>query len=160
VQFSVASGIISAGTGLTGQYFDNINFTSTSMTRTDATVNFNWGLGSPAPSIDADTYSVRWTGQVRPQYSQTYTLHVTGDDGVRLWVNGVLLIDKWLNQPATEYSASIALTAGAKYDIKLEYSENYQHAVVQLRWSSAGTPKEIIPSSRLYPTVAAPTGTG
>jgi polygalacturonase len=160
VRFSVASGIVSAGTGLTGQYFDAMNFTSAKFTRTDAMVDFNWALGSPAPSIGVDTFSVRWTGQVQPPYSQTYTFYVTGDDGVRLWVNGVLLIDKWIDQKATEWSGSIALTAGTKYNIKLEYYENTAVAVSQLRWSSASTPKAIIPRSRLFPNAVMPSGSG
>jgi len=136
---------------LIGQYFDNSNFTGASVTRTDATVNFNWGLGSPAGSIGADTFSARWTGQVQAQHAQTYTFFVTGDDGVRLWVNGVLLVDKWIDQSSTEWSGSIALTAGTKYAIKLEYYENAGDAVAQLRWSSATTAKSIIPASQLYP---------
>jgi chitodextrinase len=147
------------GTGLTGQYFDNKDFTGASISRTDATVNFNWALGSPSSSIGVDTYSARWTGQVQAQYSQTYTFHVTGDDGVRLWVNGILLIDKWIDQAATEWSGSIALTAGTKYVLKLEYYENLGYAASQLRWSSGSTPKAIIPSSQLYPG-ATPVNTG
>ena len=45
--------------------------------------------------MSADTFSVRWTGQVQPQFGETYTFHVTADDGVRLWVRGQLLIDRW-----------------------------------------------------------------
>jgi hypothetical protein len=160
VRFSMASGATAPVNGLTGQYFDNSNFTGATLTRTDATVNFDWVFGSPASSIGVDTFSARWTGQVQPQYSQTYTFFVTGDDGVRLWVNGIQLVDKWQLQNATEYSGSIVLTAGTKYDIKLEYYENLGYAVSQLRWSSASTPKAIIPSSRLYPTVVVPSGTG
>jgi len=141
---------IGAGTGLTGQYFDNINFTGTNISRTDSSVNFNWGLGSPSAGIGPDTFSVRWAGQVQSQYSQTYTFFVSGDDGVRLWVNDQLLVNKWILQSTTEWSGSIALTAGTKYAIRLEYFENGGDAVAQLRWSSASTPKAIIPTSQLY----------
>jgi hypothetical protein len=151
--------VVGTGTGLTGQYFDNKDFTGASISRTDATVNFNWGSGSPSSAIGADTFSARWTGQVQAQYSQTYTFHVTGDDGIRLWVNNVLLIDKWIDQQPTESSGSIALTAGTKYNIKLDYYENQVGAVAQLRWSSASTLKAIIPTSQLYPSVIAPVQT-
>jgi len=160
VTITVTGGSQNSATGLTGQYFDNSNFTGATFSRTDAMVNFNWGLGSPASSMVVDTFSVRWTGQVQAQHSQTYTFHVTGDDGVRLWVNGRLLIDKWILQPATEWSGSIALTAGNKYDISLEYFENALDAVAQLRWSSASTPKAIIPTSQLYPLLPIPIGSG
>ena len=63
------------GTGLNGEYYDNMNFTQRKLTRTDATVNFDWGLGSPNAAVGVDTFSVRWTGQVQPQFSETYILH-------------------------------------------------------------------------------------
>jgi hypothetical protein len=75
------------GTGLLGQYYDNIDFTSLKVTRTDATVNFNFGSGSPDPSIGADTFSVRWAGLVRPTTTAVYTFYTTSDDGVRLEIS-------------------------------------------------------------------------
>ena len=143
-----------AGTGLKGEYYDNMDFTNLLVTRTDATVNFSWADGSPDASIGVDTFSVRWTGQVQPLYSQTYTFYTNTDDGVRLWVNGVLLVDKWIDQAATEWSGTIALTAGTKYDIKMEYYENGGGASAQLSWSSSSQAKQIIPQSQLYPAAA------
>ncbi|WP_206098827.1 beta-glucanase [Paenibacillus paeoniae] len=140
------------GTGLTGQYYDNMNFTSLKTTRVDATVNFNWGYGAPISSMGADTFSVRWTGKVKPQYTGTYTFHTSTDDGVRLWVNNQLIIDKWMDQAETEWSGTIYLTAGQKYDIKLEYYDNTEDAIAKLSWSSASQPKQIIPQNRLYPS--------
>jgi hypothetical protein len=140
------------GTGLNGEYYDNMNFTQRKLTRTDATVNFDWGTGSPNAAIGADTFSVRWTGQVQPQFSQTYTFYTRTDDGVRLWVNGQLLVDKWIDQGPTEWSGTIALTANTKYNFQVDYYENGGGAVAQLSWSSSSTPKAIIPQSRLFTT--------
>jgi hypothetical protein len=140
------------GTGLNGEYYDAMNFTQRKLTRTDATVNFDWASGSPDPSIGADTFSVRWTGQVQPQFSETYTFYTRTDDGVRLWVNGSLLIDKWIDQGPTEWTGTIALTGGTKYNIQMEYYENGGGAVAQLSWSSPSQPKQIIPQSRLFTT--------
>jgi hypothetical protein len=147
-----------SGTGLRAHVYDNADFTSLKRARVDATVNWDWAAGSPSSTTDPDTFSVRWTGQVQPRYSQTYTFHTRTDDGVRLWINGVLLIDKWQDQSATEWSASIALTAGQKYDVRLDYYENGGAAVAQLSWSSASQVKEIIPAAQLYrpPPVIAP----
>ena len=61
------------GSGLSATYFDNIDFTGTTVTRVDPTVNFVWGLGSPAAGIAADTYSARWTGRIEPPVTETYT---------------------------------------------------------------------------------------
>lgn len=144
------------GTGLKGQYYDNSNFTNLKLTRTDPTVNFNWGTGSPASGIGADTFSVRWTGQVQARYSQTYAFYTTSDDGVRLWVNGLQIINNWTNHSATENSGTITLVANQKYDILMEYYENTGSAVAKLSWSSASQAKQIIPQSQLYPGVTVP----
>ncbi|MDQ6631794.1 MAG: PQQ-dependent sugar dehydrogenase, partial [Verrucomicrobiota bacterium] len=78
------------GDGLTAQYFDNSDLTNLKIIRTNATVDFNWGTNSPDPLIGPDTFSARWTGQVQPQSSETYTFSTVTDDGVRLWVDNQL----------------------------------------------------------------------
>ncbi len=148
-----------SGTGLQGDYYDNIDFTAFVLSRVDPTVNFNWGSGSPDPSIGADTFSVRWTGFVEPLYSETYTFYTNSDDGVRLWVDGQLVVENWTDHAPTENSGTIALTAGTQYDIQMDYYENGGGAVAELRWSSANQTKEIIPQTQLYePTAPPPPG--
>jgi hypothetical protein len=143
-----------SGTGLKGDYYDNMDFTAFALSRTDATVNFDWGSGSPDPSIAADTFSVRWTGQVEPLFSETYTFKTTSDDGVRLWVNGQQIIDNWTTHAPTDDTGNIVLSAGVKYDITLEYFENGGGAVIKLYWSSASQSEHIIPQTQLYPSAA------
>jgi glucose/arabinose dehydrogenase len=155
-----SASVLSQGDGLKAEYYDNKDFTNLKVTRTDATVNFNWGFGSPDPSIGVDTFSARWTGQVEAKYSETYNFFTTADDGVRLWVNGQQIINKFVDQPATETSGSIALVAGQKYDIKLEYYENNNRAVSRLAWSSPTQTKEIIPQSQLYSINTSSNGNG
>lgn len=139
-----------AGAGLKGEYFDNKDLTNLKLTRTDTVVSFDWGWAAPDPSLEPDTFSVRWSGQVEPRYSETYTFYTYTGDGVRLWVNGILLIDKWIYQEA-EHSATIALVAGQKYDIRFEYYDESIIARAYLSWSSTSQSKEIIPQSQLYP---------
>ena len=142
------------GQGLQGVYYSNIDFTGSTVTRTDSTINFDWGSGGPSSTIGTDTFSVRWTGQILADKTEGYLFHTRTDDGVRLWVDGQLIIDQWLPQSATEHSGSIDLVAGQKYDIKMEYFERYGGALAELRWSSATTPKEIVPESHLFATQA------
>jgi hypothetical protein len=69
-----------------------------------------------------------------------------------------LVVDSWINQSPTERSGTIALTAGQKYDLKMEYFENSGGAVAKLLWSSASTTKAVIPQNQLFPPAAiAPT---
>ncbi|MBO9998033.1 MAG: hypothetical protein J7641_03330 [Cyanobacteria bacterium SID2] len=139
------------GTGLTGQYFSGTNFDTLVTTRTDATVNFNWGQGAATGGLSSDFYSIRWTGEVEPRFTETYTFHTISDDGVRLWVDDQLIIDQWQLQGATEHTGTLDLEAGRHYDIKLEYFENKGGASAQLLWSSPSQNQEVIPQSQLYP---------
>jgi regulation of enolase protein 1 (concanavalin A-like superfamily) len=145
-----------AGNGLTGDYYDNMDFTGTKVSRIDRSVNFDWGSGIPIAGIGADTFTVRWSGQVQAVSSENYTFYTTTDDGVRLWVNGQLLIDRWVNQGPTEWSGSISLTAGQKYDIRMDYFENGGGAMARLSWSSASIAKQIVPDIQLYATATLP----
>jgi alpha-L-fucosidase len=152
------------GTGLSGEYYDNMDLTNLKVTRTDATVNFDWGTGSPDALIGVDTFSARWTGQVQAKYTETYTFYTNSDDGIRLWVNNQQLVNNWTDHGPTENSGTISLTAGQKYDLKLEFYENGGGAVAMLSWSSASQVKEIIPQTQLYPATGptptpAPTAT-
>jgi len=145
---------IGNGIGLRGDYFDNADFTGTRVRRIDSVVDFDWGSGQPDAAIGADTFSVRWVGQVQPRFSETFTFYVVGDDGVRLWVNSQLLVDRWIDQGPTEYSGFLPMQAGNLYDIRFEYYENGGGAAARLLWSSPTVNKEVIPSAQLYPPVS------
>lgn len=141
-----------SGNGLKGEYYNNMDLTDWKVTRTDPAVNFAWGTGSPDASIGADTFSVRWTGQIRPQYSEKHTFHAEFNGGVRLWVNGELLINKWFDQTAAEWSSSLSLTANTDYEIRLEYYANTGDASMKLYWSSSNLSKQIIPQAVMSET--------
>jgi glucuronoarabinoxylan endo-1,4-beta-xylanase len=143
---------LATGTGLTGQYFNNQDFTGTTQTRVDPNVNFEWGTAAPVSGFGVDTFSVRWTGEVETQFGGTYTFYTTSDDGIRLWVNGQQIINNWTNHGPTENSGTITLAAGQRYSLQLEYYEAGQGATAKLSWSHASQAKQIIPQARLYPT--------
>jgi len=137
--------------GVTGEYFAGITLTGPAHTRTDSSVNFNWGNGFGDPNVGADLFSVRWTGRITPPFSETYRFFANTDDGVRLWVNNVKLVDNWTDHGPTETSGTVTLTAGVRYDIRMEYYEKGGSALVQLLWSSPSLPKQILPAERLTP---------
>lgn len=140
-----------AGLGLQAQYYDNADLTGLAVTRTEPAVNFNWAAGSPDPAVGADTFSARWSGEVEAKFTEAYTFTVTADDGVRLWVNGQQLVNRWVNQAATPVSGTINLVAGRRYDIVLEYYENTGQASVKLEWQSASQAREVVPAGQAFP---------
>lgn len=153
VSFTVVDGSASVGSGLSGAYFNSENFVNPVLNRTDATVNFDWGSGSPASAVRADSFSARWTGQVKATTTGKYVFSTVSDDGVRLWVNGVQVINNWtLHGPTTNNSTSISLTAGQKLSIKMEFYEHTGGAVAKLLWKTPGGTSQTIPTAQLFPT--------
>ncbi|MCU1433104.1 MAG: domain containing protein, partial [Actinotalea sp.] len=138
--------------GLQGVYFQNQDLTAPVLTRIDPVIAFEWGRGAPAPGVDADTFSVRWSGSVIARYSQTYTFSTTSDDGVRLWVDGRLLVDQWNPHSRRVDTGTVPLKAGVAVPIVMEYFDRTHSAVAQLRWSSASQGAEIVPTDRLRPS--------
>jgi hypothetical protein len=139
-----------SGDGLSGTYYNRLGFKGASVSRVDATIDFEWGKSRPHPDIRANSYSVRWQGEIEATQDEVYTFYANSDDGVRVWVNGERIIRDWKNHAARESSGKIALEAGKRYPIKIEYKERRGVALMQLFWESASTPKQIVPQSQLY----------
>ncbi len=145
-----------AGTGITGTYFDNINFTNQKVTRTDPQINFDWGTTTPSGSglTGGNTFSVRWGGQLRVPETGTYTFSTLNSDGARIYVNGQMVIDDYVDQTTNWKDGSpINLTAGQLVDLQMLYYENTGSAVAKLKWtgpSFAGPNGDIIGSQWLY----------
>jgi hypothetical protein len=142
-----------SGTGLLGQYFNNKTLSGTVVRQRTEAVNFNWGKGSPGQGVNSNNFSARWTGTVEASSSGTYRFRTNANDGVRLWVNGVLVISNWANhsKTVTNTSGAVTLAAGTRYPITMEFFENSGPAVAQLLWTVPGaTSYVIIPATRLY----------
>lgn len=95
-------------------------------------------------------FSARWSGQIEPQFSEEYSFHTISNDGVRLWINGRQIIDDWSEHGEQENTARIALEAGKKYDVKIEYFYNGGSAAMKLLWSSPSQAKAAVASSQLW----------
>jgi hypothetical protein len=149
---------ISASAGIRGYYFNNMNVTGVPViVRIDPTINFNWGdPGSPDPKVNVDNFSARWVGVVEALYSEPYTFTTNSDDGIRVWLNDVLIIDSWVDQGATLHSSPVIdLVSGQRYGLRVEYYENGGGTVAQLFWESPSTPRQIIPAGALQLPLAA-----
>lgn len=146
------AGVTNGAPGLLGQYYHGTAgdpWRQLILERIDLTINFNWAGASPAASINADGFTVQWTGMVTVPASATYTFYTVTDDGVRLWVNGEQIIDNWTDHGSTTDSGDIALMSGKQYEIILEFYENGGSAQCELSWESPSITREIIPSQYL-----------
>ncbi|HEY0705385.1 MAG TPA: PA14 domain-containing protein, partial [Polyangia bacterium] len=135
--------------GLRGEYFATRDLTGPAVTRIDRNVDFNFGVGVPAPTLPADMFSIRWTGKITPPAAGVYTFFATSDDGVVLWVNGQMIINQWRVQSVVTASGEISLTARTPVDIKLEYFDDGGTASVQLAWSSPAFGRQVVPVTAL-----------
>jgi len=157
------------GTGLLGQYYTNSSSTYTNsknfnptnlvLTRVDPMIDFDWTNGT-VPDLSGGYYSVRWTGQIQPQFSETYVFDVQSDAGCRLWVGDQLLINKWQSQSLTDWTNAITLQAGTLYDLKLEYLQYGGTAQARLYWYSPSQARTLIPNSAFFPNAGPGVGSG
>ena len=111
-----------------GEYYNNINLSGSPLVRNDKKVEFDWGKGSPAQGIRADNFSARWTRRLDFE-AKTYRFNVRVDDGVRLWVDGQLLIDQWNDGSMRTYSVERTMTQG-KHDVRVEMYERTGQAAI------------------------------
>ena len=141
------------GTGLTGSYYNTNNLSgNVVLTRIEA-VNFGWGTASPGTGVNADNFSVRWSGTVLAPTTGAYRFRTVSDDGIRLWVNGVQLINNWnAHSSTTRTSGTINLTAGIRYSVTVEFFEGAVDAEARLQWRTPGNNSYVvIPTSQLFP---------
>jgi beta-glucosidase len=124
--------------GLYAEYFNNQTLQGRPFaTQVDPQVDFIWGDGAPLPGVPANSFSVRWTGRLRVPKSGNYELVTRADDGVRLWLDGKLLIDDWSDHAPTARTARLPLEAGQDHDLRIEYYQNGGAAQIELGRSTS-----------------------
>jgi len=156
---TVSNATLSTGDGLLGEYYNKSNAADcksypvsgiANLSRVDSSVNFDWGMGNPGDPINNDYFQAKWTGYVYIPTAGNWTFYTSIDDGVKLYIDGALLIDKWRVQPETKYNSTIPLSAGF-HTIQMDYYENTGYTAAKLYWSGPGVSTQtIIPQMYLY----------
>lgn len=122
-----------------GEYFARRDLSGTvGFVRNDPVIDFNWGTASPGAPLASDHFSVRWTGDATFE-AGTYRFKVTVDDGARLYVDNVLVINAWEDGGERERTADVALARGS-HRIRLEYYDRTRQAAIGLRWTKVSKP--------------------
>lgn len=117
--------------GWTGEYFNNRDLAGEpALVRDDPAIDFLWGEESPAPEITADNFSVRWS-KTRELPAGVYRFAIWADNGVRLWINDVLVLDKWTEGPLRNFIVDVSLVRGA-HNARLEYFNGTGPAAVRM----------------------------
>ncbi|HVZ80914.1 MAG TPA: sugar-binding protein [bacterium] len=130
------------GDGLKGVYYINTNLTNAAATVVDPIISYRWNGCPPQPGMSSTSFSVRWTGQVEPVYSEPYTFYADVNGGVSVIVNGVVLVNQWTDKapPIFRYMGAVTLTAGVKVPIEIDYFTNGANPtsdLIQFGWQSA-----------------------
>jgi putative alpha-1,2-mannosidase len=133
--------------GLKGEYYDNKTLSGKPVfTRIDKTINYRWGMEHPK-KLPLNGFSIRWTGKIVPPKTGTVKLRIDGDDGIRFWVDGKLLIDQWVNRGETADIVSVELQKDKAINIKIEYYENVGVSLARLKWDIVPEMGELHPDS-------------
>ena len=135
-----------------GEYFNNLTLAGDPvMVRNDPSLNFSWGNTSPAEPVAVD-FSVRWTRSLSLA-AGTYRFSLTHDDGMRLWIDGVLHADEWERCCRTD-TVDVPLTAGT-HTIVVEFVDLYGAAQAALAWENLATPTPATPTPATPPEASA-----
>ncbi len=119
-----------------GEYFNNISLTGTPVVvRTDNALDFDWGFGSPAPGVNQNGFSARWTGTFSLAAGR-YAFSTFSDDGVRVYVDGMRIINSWL--PMRGHRSSTVDLGDGAHTIMVEYFERNGKADIRLEWKQVG----------------------
>lgn len=126
---------LQAQRGLMGEYYNGQNFEQKVLTRYDAQINFVWNNDvRPAPGVDPNVFSVRWTGKIKSPEAGTYVFRAHVDDGIRLKVNGQMVINSWGLHDSEKVSGRIRLEANREYDLVVEYFNALLEGEIQVFW--------------------------
>jgi uncharacterized protein YraI len=134
--------LLTPSSAWTAQYWNNPNLAGPPvLTRLENRIDYFWGLGSPDPVVFPDYFSARWTATL-PFQAGTYRFYLAGDDGVRLYINDVLVIDQWRIQSLRAYVIDVPLSAGL-HTLRIEYFEATEQATVRFNFELAVGPPPI-----------------
>lgn len=126
--------------GLKGEYFKGVDCSGEPvLTRVDSIIDFKFGKSAPIAGLPATYYSIRWTGEFIAPCTGPYYIGGQFDDAIKLTVNGRLLIDRTINRNKSSEVAKIEIEKGKKYNLKLEYTQQWYNAEVKL-WGAPQDP--------------------
>ena len=158
--FGLSWSIINAQSGgLKAEYFRGRNFEQKMAFRTDAKVDFFWDNVSPIAGLGSENYSIRWSGLILAPATGTYVFSGVVDDGIRVKVGGITIIDNWGLNDNTPVTGAIKMAKGSYYNIEVEYFNGPREGEIRLKWevpiegTNRRNPKTVIESKYFWQTL-------
>lgn len=154
----VPTASVGSGSGLRARYFANPSFTGSTVTRLEPGIDAAWNGEPPAPGIPSRAFSAEWSGWLEPQFTDTYVLSCLSSGGVEVLLDGQPLIAQLGIVALAPPSASVALVAGRRYELRVRLRHVGDRSRLTLRWSCPFTAMQAVPSTQLYPADAVAAG--
>jgi hypothetical protein len=150
---SVSILVTAAGAnGLTGEYYSDLTFTNLGFTRIDPVLDFNFGAAGPGAPLNGNQYAIRWTGKLIAPATSQFVFCAESDDGVRVTLEGQVVVDSYYPRGLLSACGVANLTAGRQYALRVDYfNDGGTPGQVRLKWWYPGGPFEVIPTGRLLP---------
>ncbi|HSH95573.1 MAG TPA: TIM-barrel domain-containing protein, partial [Roseimicrobium sp.] len=147
--------------GLSAVYYQGKNFEKEVARRVDPVIDFAWdkvkreGVGAnprtdPIPGLNMDGFSVRWQGFIQAARAGAYTIRLRADDGMRMWIDGNLVVDDWNERPSLIKAVKVDLPADKQVPIKVEYFQGVRQAEVDLRWQPPADDAKKVFTRKVY----------
>ncbi len=133
--------------GLVGEYYSGINFNKLVKVRQDKEIYFDWDYSNPVSELGSDYFSVRWRGKVYAEKAGKYVFTAYTDDGMRIWLNGRLIINAWKDQPPTLYEARVVLEGDQFYDIRVDYYQKEFQTTAGVFFNPEGEKRQALNAS-------------
>jgi hypothetical protein len=130
--------------GLVAVLFEGRDLKRKQKVRIDRQLDFDWGRGKPDAALPADRFSIRWTGFLRAPVPGEHTLKVYADDGVRLWLDGELVLDQWSHGIKPDLRVTAYLTDEA-HDLRIELYDEGGLSGLRVAWSRPGGVEQLVP---------------
>ena len=132
---SMVSFSIFSQNGLKADYYDGTNFNRLVGTKIESNIDYYWLEVAPFKDMNPNECSIRWTGRIMSPKTGVFTFSARVDDGIRVWVGGVQVIDNWQLNDIGYASGKVKLNEGKYYDIKIEYFNGLNEAEIKLFWN-------------------------
>lgn len=143
-------GFIAAQPGIKAEYYNGTHFDEKVSNRIEPMIDLSWNDNPPVPGLDPHNCSIRWTGILNAPKTGTYTFSAKVDDGIRVWVGGVLVIDNWKLNDDGHFTGKVIMREGVPYNLKVEYFNALIEGEVRLLWTMPEEDRPIVVESKYF----------